>query len=87
MGFCGQRMPGKWDAFKRVMTGVQGMRVPVRLKGNAGGHQEDWMTRDIETLVIKQIAMWQCCGRVISGTIDQRVSLQHGHGQVIYARM
>lgn len=35
--FCGQRTSGKWDVFKSARMRVQGIHVPVRVKGKA-----DW---------------------------------------------
>lgn len=52
-GKCTSR---KWDAFKSVLNRVQGMQVPVKVMGKAGGSKETWMMREIEALVRKKEA-------------------------------
>ena len=55
-GVCGKKKgtSGKWEAFKGVLTRVQGKHIPLRVKGKAGRSRETWMTRDIEALVKKK---------------------------------
>ena len=47
-------MSGKWQAFKSVLTRVQGKHIPLRVKGKAGRSREPWMIWDIEALVKKK---------------------------------
>ena len=44
----------KWEAFKSVLTRVQGKHIPLRVKGKAGRCRKPWMTQDIEALVKKK---------------------------------
>eukprot|EP00061_Rhincodon_typus_P013266 g39532.t1 len=52
--FEGKGTTGKWEAFKSVISRVQGQYVPVRVKGKAGRFRDPWLTRDIEVLVRKK---------------------------------
>jgi len=44
-------MMGKWEAFKNVISSIQGQYIPVRVKGKNGKFRDPWLTRDIEALV------------------------------------
>eukprot|EP00061_Rhincodon_typus_P004008 g21542.t1 len=56
--FAGKETSGKWEAFKNVVARVQGLCVPVRVKGKVGRNREPQMRRAIEALTRKEEASW-----------------------------
>ena len=50
----GKGTSGKWEAFKNVLTRVQGKHIPLKVKGKAERSREHWVTRDTEALVKKK---------------------------------
>lgn len=49
--FDGKGTSGTKEVFKSVLTEVQDVHVPVRVKGKAGKRKEAWMMREIVALV------------------------------------